>query len=540
MLRMKSMFVADGKPIVADRVTTSGGGRWGSLNVSAIYLSGKNLHIHTDEFRAPDDYLVQGGAFDNFYNKYVDNDQLLGTLNTTPDFGYGVPDLSSVRVTSEWTRWYSRPPVARVAPNVEGAIINLAPLCFAAAGHDDRVHTTMVVCYDWTVYNGPPFVCGTRIDTSAIINNDTGKITFNISHARCGSWYYYWNQASFISSEVSRILAEARAWAQGRKWDGSVAHIATRLYRIVLEVRKSYRKAYQQWVASRTSVRESGKGYTIRNFTHSMPEESDIVRYRKFLSELRSNFSFTDFELSRHARDVIDDLNNFDSNLIAYSADLKKTGDTARSILNLARNAKSPKAWASAWLSGRYGDRLAFSDTKELLESINKRLTTRANYALARKTIEKSQSDDLFELSLSRTSTVVASNESYDLLMTAVYDAMKWDLWPTLENSWDLVPVSFVADWFAPIQDLCGQIDAAIEKPYIKPLTQYIGEVLEIRFPLAKPELTGVLELRHYRRRPYDVLSDVRPFDVTIAPPSFSVVHGIDGLALLVQTSKRA
>lgn len=36
---------------------------------------------------------------------------------------------------------------------------------------------------------------------------------------------------------------------------------------------------------------------------------------------------------------------------------------------------------------------------------------------------------------------------------------MKWDLWPTLGNSWDLIPFSFVVDWFVDVESILERID---------------------------------------------------------------------------------
>jgi hypothetical protein len=279
---------------------------------------------------------------------------------------------------------------------------------------------------------------------------------------------------------------------------------------------------------------------TAKPFADDPPVDREkIESLIKTSINLSRGITFTDTEKSVQARQVIEDINDFDSNMLAYVSDFKKSGDTIRELLHLAGNWKSPKAWASAWLSGRYGDRLAVADTKELLESIQRAISTRSQYAIGRsRTIDsQTSSDGNLTITRERLAVVYAAPDSYSGIMTAVNNLMKWDVWPTLENTWDLIPLSFLVDWILPVSDLLAQIDAAVQAPYLKPLSQYVGEKITTRWSLpASTGLTGTITTTYYSRRPHNVLGDVRPFDVIADLPSFSVVHLADAVALLVQT----
>jgi hypothetical protein len=133
-----------------------------------------------------------------------------------------------------------------------------------------------------------------------------------------------------------------------------------------------------------------------------------------------------------------------------------------------------------------------------------------------------------------RVSTIYVSPQSYSGLMTAIENLMRWDAWPTLENMWDMVPLSFVVDWFLPVQDLLSQIDAAVEVPYLSCISQYFSDKLSVDILLDSENLSGVVRLTRYTRRPGNVCGDVRPFDVAPTLPSFSVVNAGDALALTV------
>jgi hypothetical protein len=253
--------------------------------------------------------------------------------------------------------------------------------------------------------------------------------------------------------------------------------------------------------------------------------------------------SWTPEEKSLQARETVENLNAFDSNLIAYASDIKKTGDTVRSLLSLVSDPTDPKKWASAWLSGHYGDRLTIKDTRELFEALGRSLMSRSMYTTGRSRCRDSRTSatryGTFEIARDRLTVVIAGNESYDSLSSSIYNLMRWDAWPTLENTWDMIPMSFVVDWFLPVSDLLKQMDAAIEAPYVNPVSQYIGTGSTVSIAdLSGYSLSGSLSVRRYRRMPGSVLGDIRPFDVVASPPSFSVIHMTDALAMLVQTSK--
>lgn len=46
-------------------------------------------------------------------------------------------------------------------------------------------------------------------------------------------------------------------------------------------------------------------------------------------------------------------------------------------------------------------------------------------------------------------------------ILSAYQSLAKWDLFPTLGNTWDLIPFSFVLDWFLDVGTLLEAVDAA-------------------------------------------------------------------------------
>jgi hypothetical protein len=135
---------------------------------------------------------------------------------------------------------------------------------------------------------------------------------------------------------------------------------------------------------------------------------------------------------------------------------------------------------------------------------------------------------------------VFAADESFNGVMTTINNLMKWDAWPTLENTWDLIPLSFVVDWFLPVQDILGQIDAAVQAPYIKVESAYVSDKLVAEVPILMPRVSGWVHVVQYDRMRHNALTDVRPFEANYSLPSFSIIHAGDALALAVQLGRRA
>lgn len=248
---------------------------------------------------------------------------------------------------------------------------------------------------------------------------------------------------------------------------------------------------------------------------------------------------WTTFELSSHARHILDDYNEFGSNLLAYATELDQVGSTIRTGLGLVRGDIKPgiRAAASAWLSGRFGDRLTVADTRELLESVYNRLKQGSGLVPCRRRDSKSGVSLLFgsHWTRVRVSTVYVSQGSHTALMSRVNDLMRWDAWPTLENIWDLVPFSFVVDWFLNVADVLGQIDAAVQAPYLKSETQYASDKLTVSIDYTSSAFRVAGRFTSYARGKHNVLADIRPFESVSSSPTFGVVNLFDAGALLVQ-----
>ncbi|DAD51135.1 TPA_asm: maturation protein, partial [ssRNA phage SRR7976310_4] len=156
-----------------------------------------------------------------------------------------------------------------------------------------------------------------------------------------------------------------------------------------------------------------------------------------------------------------------DINSLAYAADFLKLKQSVRTILSLLRGKFKPKDLASAWLEFKYGLRLTFADSKELGEAIGRAITKHKNnkfYSVCR---AMDTSESIISKSPLRGSMV---HDTYyykvyyqpidDAFLSLIRKMMDWDVSLTLQNIWDLIPLSFVVDWFVDFERTLSRIDA--------------------------------------------------------------------------------
>lgn len=162
-------------------------------------------------------------------------------------------------------------------------------------------------------------------------------------------------------------------------------------------------------------------------------------------------------------------------NTIAYFADLRKLLGSVRSVIDLVGNWKDPKAWASAWLSMRYGDRLTCLDSIDLIKASTKSLTSSW-----KKDWYRCYASEIADPIVTASGTRVATGQILKLYykpqeygwFSKVYLFMsQWDLWPSLQNAWDLIPLSFVVDWVVDVQSALEDLDRDIYMQYMQVLS---------------------------------------------------------------------
>lgn len=156
-----------------------------------------------------------------------------------------------------------------------------------------------------------------------------------------------------------------------------------------------------------------------------------------------------------------------DINSLAYAADFLKLKQSVRTILSLLRGKVKPKDLASAWLEFKYGLRLTLADSNELGKAIGVAITKHKN----KKFYSVCRAMDTSESIISKSPLkgfMVSDTYNYkvyyrpidDKFLSLIRKMMDWDVGLTLQNIWDLIPFTFVIDWFTDFERTLSRIDA--------------------------------------------------------------------------------
>jgi hypothetical protein len=224
-----------------------------------------------------------------------------------------------------------------------------------------------------------------------------------------------------------------------------------------------------------------------------------------------------------------DGVQKFDGNLLAFISELPSFGTTGvSSLIELLRSSPSKASIASFWLSNRYGDRLSFRDAKDLFQSFDRELfkarTTR--YVISRGRLSELVSDGYFtDVNVFHACQLAVSPKDSNALMRAIRHAYEWDYYPSLGNVWDMIPLSFVVDWFVNVGDIYESVDRLVQARYYD-----VQRILQSVKAEATSPLFPTVRLSYYRRWLSSNLQ-LGVSSVELGLPS--VLNVVDGLALL-------
>lgn len=259
-----------------------------------------------------------------------------------------------------------------------------------------------------------------------------------------------------------------------------------------------------------------------------------IASVKEYLTRERNMFrslaerSVAEITPELHASSF-DGIQKFDGNLLAFISELPSFGTTGvGSLIELLRSSPSKASIASFWLSNRYGDRLSFRDAKDLFQSFDRELfkarTTR--YVIGKGRLSELVSDGYFtDVNVFHACQLAVSPRDSNALMRAIRHAYEWDYYPSLGNVWDMIPLSFVVDWFVNVGDIYESVDRLVQARYYD-----VQRILQSVKAEATSPLFPAVRLSYYRRWLSSNLQ-LGVSSVELGLPS--VLNVVDGLALL-------
>jgi hypothetical protein len=249
-----------------------------------------------------------------------------------------------------------------------------------------------------------------------------------------------------------------------------------------------------------------------------------------------------DWDLEDAMTTCLNQVNFFDSNGLAFAHDV---GSLPTTILGDLENLKSLakvdptgklKVAAKAFLSVHYGYKLLAADGIELANELMD-YTKKYTKHLAQ-TIQATWKRATYGDFILRSANGHL-NVYYDPFAKIGSDILSFaeaiDIVPDFSNIWDMIPFSFVVDWFTNIGDLAQGIDDYFT---LTQQCEVLGSIVSrIRKYTYQPKgFVGELDIQFYNRSCMAGWYPIPDFSFQLKNPVTNLYHWLEGSALVVST----
>jgi len=249
----------------------------------------------------------------------------------------------------------------------------------------------------------------------------------------------------------------------------------------------------------------------------------------------KKNFSLKSKHFGDLASQAAAGVNRNNVNMIAFMRDLKDP----KALIPKLRNLRNVKTHASNYLAVNYGVLPTISDINEIVAAF-KRVSPyidKNGFSTYNAVHRDSRSFGNITETLEQRIKIAIENEDCDFtdLMNKIHSA---GFAPTLENMWDLVPYSFVLDWFIDIGSFLERVDSSLSllRLNIRYATKSRKRTLTMSFsPTENASIQGTINVVSYHRwttdqcplPPLSLSSEITASD-----------HWLEGGALILQRTK--
>lgn len=231
----------------------------------------------------------------------------------------------------------------------------------------------------------------------------------------------------------------------------------------------------------------------------------------------------------------VEQINATTVNGITFLKDLMELKALIEPFVEVWRNKFSPKAWASLLLSLRYGARLTWADMYSLYEAFRKIRRTAGlirGYALLRNSVKVTRGRDTQTItSDAYTGKQLCCTKLCAQWLVPVDPKDRWETVVTMvddmgmrlnaSNLWDLLPWSFVINWFVNIGKLLSDLDFQADLNRLRIINRVYSTHNTCHTPTTRYlglGFFGTVNLDTYARR---ISSDSPEYPWSLGAPSF-------------------
>lgn len=430
--------------------------------------------------------------------------------------------------------------------NVEGTLIHWPD-------NSNLSKTKVVTSYYSQPSYASPFVSFTRYTCGSVFWTQLLEIGKDATQSFIGYLYSYSHkwlknefviEAKWISALQLRVCMRKKV---SRQSDGYVTTQQTQVsylryagatysqHKDTLYSYGSFNYQPPEWIeppsAFVSSIRASLIGTTT---TFPLPASIIYRRLEKFRLEVQSKDSSSFGQLSI---DAVQALKVFDGQLSLLLRDIIGFRDTLLGFIK-GVSSLSLNGLASSYLSYRYGLKLTYTDLMKLAGSTRSVMDGKKGYNTSRSRLQRTVDSTTLGVPVDYLYSMKLFVRDYpDWIIEALQKMMVADFFPTLELAWDIIPFSFVVDWFLNIGDYLEALDSNTLLSTYKVLSCCYSRKATIReeFGVLFPDYLGVIEgevtISYYSRF---VSSTPPPFFLDYSTPR-SFNHYLEGSALIAQ-----
>lgn len=203
---------------------------------------------------------------------------------------------------------------------------------------------------------------------------------------------------------------------------------------------------------------------SVPSYTSNLPQTwSQYEHFFKTLSRATLLEPSQDDVFGDLVRRCADDATVISSNNLEFTKELFEIKETLQAIFDLRKGKIDLKKLSSAYLMWKYGLRLTVKDVQSMASDI----TNEIGQIGKETSFSRAKEVATYQLQPSWGSTM---SVEYTYKITFFRVANDWrdgirnwmnsGFFPSLQNAWDLVPLSFVVDWFTHFNSFLSSIDA--------------------------------------------------------------------------------
>lgn len=185
--------------------------------------------------------------------------------------------------------------------------------------------------------------------------------------------------------------------------------------------------------------------------------QSDLVN-RLFSSTLINSPVLPSYNFGELAKEASENARTVQTNVISFVRDLRNPAELIPKLKNLSKL----KGIASEYLGYKYGILPTISDLDEITKAFTKvKSSDRLGNIIMQAGHQASAANSTANVTSTQRIKIAVSNE--DNMIQDLYQRMvDFGVFPTFTNLWDLVPYSFVIDWFVDVGSFLERVDARL------------------------------------------------------------------------------